>query len=130
MKTIVLAEDNKNMAVLCKRELEDDGYRVVLAHDGEEALQMVRDEMPHVVILDIAMPGISGLQALGQIRETYPDLPVILFTGYDEDCVTDQRARLATACVEKSGDLAELKRAIVRALAYGNLHEASRFGLP
>ncbi len=130
MKTIVLAEDSKNMAVLCKRELEDEGYRVLLAHNGEEAIQMVRDEMPHIVILDIAMPGISGLQALGQIRENYPDLPVILFTGYDEDCLADQRARLATACVEKSGDLAELKRAIVRALAYGSLHEASRFGLP
>ena len=130
MKTIVLAEDNQGMAALCKRDLEDEGYRVLLAEDGEEACHVVQDEIPDVVILDISMPGVSGLEAIGRIKAAYPDIPVILFTGYDEDCVTDQRARLATACVEKSGDLAELKRAIVRALAYGSLPEASRFGLP
>jgi len=130
MKTILLAEDNKNFAALCKQELEDDGYRVLLAHDGEEAFHLVRDEIPHIVILDIAMPGVDGLQALRWIREVYPDIPVILFTSHDEDCVKDQRARLATACVEKSGDLTELRRAIVRMMACKSAHGSIHLGLP
>lgn len=129
MKTILLAEDNLGAAALCQVELEDEGYRVVLAADGEQACRAVQERAPDVAVLDISMPGIDGLQALARIRETFPDLPVILFTGFDEDCVTDPRAGLATACVEKSGDLTELKRAIARALAYGRPNEL-RLGLP
>ena len=130
MKTILLAEDNKNIAALCKQELEDEGYRVLHAHDGQQAYNLVRDEIPNIVILDIAMPGLDGLQALAWIREAHPDIPVILFTSHDEDCVTDGRARLATACVEKTGDLTELKRAIVRMLTYGSTHGSFHLGLP
>jgi DNA-binding NarL/FixJ family response regulator len=83
-----------------------------------------------VVILDISMPRVGGLEALARIKEAYPDVPAILFTGFDDDCVRDGRARLATACVEKSGDLAELKRAIIRALAYGSQGDSFRLGLP
>jgi CheY-like chemotaxis protein len=129
MKTILLAEDNLGAAALCRVELEDEGYRVLLATDGEQACRAVQERAPDVVVLDISMPGVDGLQALARIKGTCPDLPVILFTGFDEDCVTDQRAGLATACVEKSGDLTELKRAIVRALAFGRPNEL-RLGLP
>jgi CheY-like chemotaxis protein len=122
MKTILLAEDNEGSAMLCKRVLEEDGYHVLVAHDGEEACQAVQDGAPDVVILDISMPGIGGLEALARIKEAYSDMPVILFTGFDDDCVSDRRARLAAACVEKSGDFAELKRAIIRALDRGNLN--------
>ena len=130
MKTILFAEDNLGAAAVCKLELEDEGYRVLLAEDGEQACRAVQEEVPDVVVLDISMPGIGGLQALAQIKECHPDLPVILFTGFDEDCVRDQRAALATACVEKSGDLTELKRAIVRALAWGKPNGSLRLGLP
>jgi CheY-like chemotaxis protein len=130
MKTILFAEDNLGAARLCKIELEDEGYRVLLAHDGEQACRAVQERVPDVVVLDISMPGIDGLEALEHIKNAHPHLPVILFTGFDEDCVTDQRAGLATACVEKSGDLTELKRAIVRALAYGKPNGSLRLGLP
>jgi two-component system, response regulator, stage 0 sporulation protein F len=130
MKTILLAEDNQGMAVLCQRGLEDEGYKVLLAYDGEEACQTVQKNVPDVVILDISMPRVGGLEALARIKKAYPDVPVILFTGFDDDCVRDGRARLATACVEKSGDLAELKRAIIRALAYGGQSDSFRLGLP
>jgi CheY-like chemotaxis protein len=129
MKTILLAEDNKRMAALCKQELEDEGYRVLIAYDGGEACQIVQDNAPDVVILDISMPGVNGLQAIERIKEAYPDIPVILFTGFDEDCLTDQRARLAIACVEKSGDITELKRTIIRALTCCNRNDTFRLGL-
>lgn len=130
MKTILLAEDNKGMALLCKQGLEEEGYKVLLAYDGEEACHAVQDNTPDVVVLDISMPRVGGLEALARIKETYSDIPVILFTGFDDDCVRDRRAQLAIACVEKSGDLSELKRAIIRALAYGNSVEPFHLGLP
>jgi two-component system, response regulator, stage 0 sporulation protein F len=118
MRTILLADDNPGAVLLCKVELEDEGYCVLVAEDGEEACRVAREKTPDVVILDISMPGVGGMEALGRIKATHPEIPVILFTGFDEDCLRDQRARLAIACVEKrAGDLAELKRAIARALA-------------
>jgi CheY-like chemotaxis protein len=130
MKTILFAEDNPGAAKLCKVELEDEGYRVLLAEDGERACRAVREKAPDVVVLDISMPGIDGLQALARIKETHPPQPRILFTGFDEDCIADQRAALATACVEKTGDLSELKRAIVRALTCEKANGSLRLGLP
>ncbi len=131
MKTILLADDNPGAALLCKTEIEDEGYRVLLAEDGEEAYRLVRDKAPDVVILDISMPGVGGLEALARIKAGHPDIPVILFTGFDEDCLRDRRANLATACVEKkAGDLTELKRAIMRALAYGDAPRSLHLGLP
>lgn len=131
MKTILFADDNPGAALLCKAELEYEGYRVLLAEDGEEAYRIVREEGTDVVILDISMPGVGGFEALGRIKAAYPAIPVILFTGFDEDCLKDERARLATACVEKrAGDLTELKRAIARALAAGAASDSLRLGLP
>lgn len=131
MKTILFADDNPGAAQLCKAELEYEGYRVLLAEDGEKACDVVRDEAPDVVILDISMPGIGGLEALSRIKTAWPDIPVILFTGFDEDCLRDERARLASGCVEKrAGDLTELKRAIARALVPGDQHGPLRLGLP
>ena len=131
MRTILLADDNPGPALLCKMELEEEGYRVLLAEDGERACHLVRDESPDVVVLDIAMPCVNGLEALGRIKAAYPDIPVILFTHFDEDCLRDERAKLASACVEKKpGDLSELKLAIVRALAFGGPNDPLRLGLP
>lgn len=131
MKTILLADDNPGPALLCKMELEEEGYRVLLAEDGEQACRVVREKSPDVVVLDIAMPCVNGLEALGRIKAVCPDIPVILFTHFDEECLRDERARLASACVEKrAGDLSELKRAIVRALTFGGSNDPLRLGLP
>jgi two-component system, response regulator, stage 0 sporulation protein F len=131
MKTILLADDNPGPALLWKTELEDEGYRVLLAEDGEEACRVVAERTPDVVILDISMPGVGGLESLRRIKAASPDTPVILFTSFDEDCLKDQRARLADACVEKrAGDLAELRRAIARALTSPRASNSLRLGLP
>ena len=130
MAKILIVENDDNQRLLYRENFEEEGYQVLLAEDGEEACHAVQDNAPDVVILDISMPRVGGLEALARIKEAYSDIPVILFTGFDDDCVRDQRARLAIACVEKSGDLAELKRAIIRALAYDDLGDSIRLGLP
>ena len=65
MKTILLADDNPGTVLLSRVELEDEGYHVLLARDGEEACRTVNEKAPDVVILDISMPRVGGLEALG-----------------------------------------------------------------
>ena len=112
MKTILLADDSKNIRDFCRAALEDDGYRVVLACDGLDAIRAFVEETADLAILDISMPRMTGLEALERLSRFAPQVPVILFTAHEEDCVQDRRALLATACVRKSEDLSELKRAI------------------
>lgn len=129
MKTILLAEDNKNIREFCRQELQEEGYHVITAKDGVEAVDAVRTQHPDVVILDIRMPRAGGMEVVQQIRRFLPTLPVILFTSYADECLRDRRSELVTACVEKSEDLAELKRAIVRATTLQPKRRWFRFGL-
>ena len=116
MKTILFADDHKNIREYCRAAFAEEGYRVVLARDGVEALAVFTAEVPDLAVLDISMPRAGGLDALAQIKRLSPRTPVILFTAHDEECLRDDRARLATACVEKSHNLAELKRIVVQVL--------------
>jgi CheY-like chemotaxis protein len=117
MKTILLADDNKNIREFCKRELEDEGYRVLLARDGREAAQIVQSEPLDLAILDLNMPVVNGWEAAERIRATAPRVPIMFFTAYVEQSAGEWWNRLATACVEKTEDLGELKLAVTRLLA-------------
>lgn len=112
MKTILFADDSYGIRECCREELEEEGYRVVLACNGKEAIELLRTERPDLVILDIRMPRMGGLEAIEQIRGITSKIPVILFTANNENCLADDRCQLATACVEKCEDLTELKRVI------------------
>ncbi len=134
VKTILFADDNKNIREYCRAAFEKEGYRVVLARDGAEALQVFCSEVPDLAILDISKPRAGGLDALEQIKRRAPEIPAILYTAHDEDCVGDPRAALATACVEKNGeDLSNLKRTVAHALqsSHDETQGATlRLGLP
>jgi two-component system, NtrC family, response regulator AtoC len=130
MKTILFADDNKSIREICKVEFEDEGYRVVLARDGVEAVHAMLQELPDVVILDIAMPRANGLDAIEQIKALDPRVPVIFYTAFDEDCIIDHRGQLAVACVEKVADLSELKRVVIRAMTACRSHVCFPSGLP
>ena len=83
------ADDNKNIREYCRAALEEEGYRVVLARDGVEALQVFCSEVPDLAILDISMPRAGGLDVLEQIHRLAPEIPAILYTAHDEDCLRD-----------------------------------------
>jgi CheY-like chemotaxis protein len=130
MKTILFVDDNRNIREFCRRELEAEGYRVAIAAEGAEAVRAARKETPDVVVLDLCMPAMGGFEVIEQVREFAPSVPVIFFTANDEDCLTDRRSQLATACVEKSEDLTELKRALRRVTRLRHEQETLRVGLP
>lgn len=124
MTTVLFVDDNRNIREYCRRELEEEGYCVLVAGDGAEAVSLAERLLPDVVVLDICMPRVDGLEAAARIRASHVDIPLILFTSYDDACVEDDKSRFATACVEKNEDLTELKHVIVSAL------RAQRQGVP
>lgn len=115
MITILLAEDEPNQRLLYQMELEDDGYRVVLASDGWEALKQVKEEHPDLMVLDLGMPGMGGMEALGRMMDEKANLPVIIYSAYDS-CQDNSIPWTPDAYLVKSSDLALLKGEIERVL--------------
>lgn len=82
MKTILVADDDKRIRLLLQAELTAEGYQVILANNGLEALKKIEEEPPDLVILDIKMPHMHGLEVLRAIRKKDKELPVIICTAY------------------------------------------------
>ena len=111
MATLMVVEDDKNQRILYEQELTEEGYDVVLAESGAEALEKLRKLTPEVVILDISMPGMDGIETLGKILGSERNIPVILntaYSSYKDNFMTWS----ADAYVVKSSDLTELKAKI------------------
>jgi DNA-binding NarL/FixJ family response regulator len=83
-----------------------------------------------VAILDIRMPHKGGLEAAEEIGTKNAAIPIILYTGNDELCLSDRRTRYAAACIPKSSDFTELALAVARVLSQRKQTTAYRVGLP
>ena len=81
---ILAVDDEAGILRLIKLELSSQGFRVVVANDGEEALRLAEQQRPDIVILDIIMPEMSGLEVMRRLRER-TSVPVILLTAKDHD---------------------------------------------
>ena len=115
MSKILLVEDDANQALLFQTELEADGYEVVVAGDGREAVELVEKTGPDIVVMDISMPGMDGIEAMGRILSEHNKLPVILNTAY-ASYKDNFLSWSADAYVIKSSDLTELKETIRKLL--------------
>lgn len=116
-KKILVVDDETNIRLLYKEELEDEGYEVLLAEDAEDAREKIEKESPDLVTLDIKMPGMDGIQFLNQLKEKYHNLPVILCSAYGS-YKQDFRVWSSDAYVVKSADLRELKLMIREVLGF------------
>ena len=79
---VLLVDDEIDFVSTLAERLELRGVQARTAHDGRTALELIREEPPHVVVLDIIMPEIDGIQLLKEIKKTAPRVEVILLTGY------------------------------------------------
>ena len=111
MAKLLVVDDEKNLRALYQTELTRDGHEVVVAFDGQEALRLLDQEKPDLVVLDIRMPGIDGLETMARLLSRENTLPVILNTAYSSyrDSFLSWSA---DAYVIKSSDLTELKSKI------------------
>jgi two-component system, response regulator, stage 0 sporulation protein F len=111
--TILIVDDEEHIRLLFKEELEDEGYAVDLASSGLDALDKVKRSAYSVIVLDIKMPGMDGIQTLAEIKKINKDQPVILCSAYGE-FKQDFATWVSDGYVVKSADTRELKEMIRR----------------
>jgi DNA-binding response OmpR family regulator len=116
MKKILLVDDEDSIHLIYSEELEEEGYEVHSALSGEDALEKLKIISPDLVILDINMPGMNGIDVLRQMKENNPDLPVILCSAYPE-FKQDFASWASDDYIVKSSNLDELKTAVKRHLS-------------
>ena len=116
---ILIVDDEAEICELLGELLGKTGYQIRSAPDGDTALRAVRDEAPDVVLLDIVMPGLGGIEALTTIRAIAPDVKVIMISG-KADIETAKRSLAYGAFdyVTKPIDLGYLALSVAAALAW------------
>jgi DNA-binding response OmpR family regulator len=107
---ILVVDDDLHIQRLYQEEFQDEGYEVVVASNGKEAMEMFEKENPDIVTLDILLPDIDGIRILRQMKEKNPKIPVIMSTAYDYR--DDFAVWASEAYIVKSSDLDELKSMI------------------
>ena len=114
--TVLLAEDSQDTRAMLKRAFELKGYQVYEAEDGQEALEMARRHRPSLIVIDLNMPVLDGLEAVKGVRELEgpgEEVPIVAITAYDVPGMED--AALETGCnryLRKPLDLSELDSAL------------------
>jgi DNA-binding response OmpR family regulator len=112
---VLIVDDEEHIRTLYTLELEDEGYEVLSLDSGRELKNHIRSFQPDVIILDIKMVDLSGLDVLQEVRTEFYDLPVILCSAYGS-YKGDVKSIAADYYVVKSSDLTELKKKIKTAL--------------
>ena len=108
---ILLVEDDINQRALFQEELADEGYTVITAGDGREALSMASDHHPDLVVMDVNMPVMDGLDTMSRLLEVDRHVPVVIHTAYAAYRESFS-SWSADAYVVKSSDLSELKQTV------------------
>ncbi len=124
---ILIVDDEKAIRTTLSGVLEDEGYRVAGAGSGTEALGRVADELPDLVILDIWMPDLDGLETLAELKRLYPDLAVVMISGHGTIETAVKATKLgAYDFIEKPLSLEKTLLVVDRALAHVRLERENR----
>jgi len=122
MDKVLVVDDEKNMLSSFKKILTQDGYEVLTANNAQEALSIAKSQMIDLTIMDIRMPGMTGLDAFTRLKEIDSKLPVILMTAYGTMETAIEAMRLgAYDYVIKPFDVREIKKTIEKALEAGRI---------
>ncbi len=117
MTKILVVDDEESIRNLMRMNLELDGYEVHCAPDGEVALELFKRELPDVVLLDVKMPGMSGIEVLSKMRSIDPDPEIIIFTGHGDmdmavECLRKQASNFLTKPISEELLSLSLKRSL------------------
>jgi len=122
MAKIFVVEDEQNLRLLYKSEIEEMGHQVLCYSNGRDAFKKIQEELPDLVVLDLMMPEGDGKEFLTRMLDNRMNIPVIINSAYSH-YKNDFICWAAEAYVIKSSDLTELKNQINRAL--GQMNEAA-----
>jgi CheY-like chemotaxis protein len=117
MSTILLVEDDKNQRLLYEQELRLEGYEIITAIDGKDSIKKVQEQRPDLIIMDICMPEMGGLEAMGMILSKHKGIPIVINTAYG-NYKDNFMSWIADAYIVKSSDLTELKNKIKELLTF------------
>ena len=124
---ILIVDDDEVSCRLFAEVLEGDGHQAHQAHSGEEALDRLRKESYDLLLIDVRMPGITGLDVTRAMRQEQPSLPVIVMTAFGSiETAVEAIHEGAYDYVSKPMNLDELKKIVFRALGQRELHAQSR----
>jgi two-component system, response regulator, stage 0 sporulation protein F len=112
---ILIVEDDANQRLLYRETFEEEGLEVIEAPNASIAIECVGRECLDLVVLDINMPGMDGLEALVRIHNSNRRLPVVIHSAYGE-YRNQYKSWIADGYVIKSSNLAELKRTVLTLL--------------
>ena len=119
---ILVVDDEKSIRSSLKMILEYSGYRVIEAHDGASAIEVTRKSRPDLVLLDIKMTGMDGLEVLEQLHQDYPNLPVIILSGHGTVSTAVKATKLgAFDFLEKPPERERILLAVKNALSLNRL---------
>ena len=125
--TLLVVDDEPQILRAVAGLLQDEGFEVLTAPDGETALKMVAAEAPDLVLLDIALPGLDGLEALTELKRQHPLLPVIMVSAYGSVENAVKATRLgAFDFIEKPPNADKILLSVRNALEWARLAEENR----
>ncbi len=84
-KTILVVEDEQSIATLLKYNLEQSGYSVITANDGEEGMNMALEQLPDLMILDLMLPKMDGIEVCKELRQKKMNIPILMLTAKDDE---------------------------------------------
>jgi two-component system, chemotaxis family, chemotaxis protein CheY len=114
---VLIVDDDAFVRVVLKDALEGQGYRLLEASDGEEAVAQTAVARPDVVLLDLMMPRQSGLEALAQIRKVHPEGRVVVISSMDSESMVQQALKAgARGFISKPFHPLEIQGAVRQAL--------------
>src|SRR5258708_10342689 len=127
MATILIVEDEAKMRRLLELNLGEDGFQVVSAPDAETGLQLLAAQPIDLVLTDLKLPAMSGLELLQTIKQQHADLPVVVMTAFGSvETAVDAMKAGATDYVLKPFSLAEMRMVVRKELDVSRLREENR----
>ena len=111
METILIVDDEKNYLVVLEALLGPEGYEIVTSESAKEAIRLIRDSDLDLVITDMKMPGMSGMELLEDSKKIKPELPVIMMTAYGTIEMAVEDLEMALSLYDEVRDAAKIVEA-------------------
>ncbi len=115
MARVLIVDDEATELALLKSVVEGSGHEVFLASDGEEAFKVHLRKGVQIVVTDLHMPGVDGLEFIEALQALYPEVRIIVVSGKDQDSLDKARLKGAFMAFSKPIDPHELAQAVARA---------------